>query len=736
MLPRLLTSLAILTAVAPLAAAQQPGAPAAPANGERPRVGLVLGGGSARGFAHVGVIEWLEEHRIPVDCVAGTSMGGLIGGMYAMGMSPREIRELIAKTDWEEAFKGEPAYDKLILRRQEDKAAFPNRISVGLKGGLSFASGLDPAHPIGLLLSRAALPYSTVKSFDDLPIAFRCVATDLVSGRSVTLHDGPPAEAMRATMAIPGMFTPVVRDKMVLVDGGVLKNLPTDAVKEMGASVIVAVDVGGPLGNRKELNSLIGILGQTVAVMMADNVRRSLLDATVIIEPNLGKYTSEDFDYGNQIADMGYQSMARKAAALMPYQLSEAEWAKFVEARRARILPRRPIVPSFIDMAPKGLAGARGLRSALWGHINKPLDLNRLESDLTTLTGSGRYESLRYDLAQRGGREGLTVTAVEKSHGPPFVNLGVDVQGAEPDRIRFTLGSRVTAYDVGGPGSEWRTDLDLGSHNRIATEYYRRLGLRGWFMAPRLFYDHGSLDYFQGTARVAEYRLEHAGAAMDFGYEVARNARVQVGYEYGHQSSSVRTGDHALPSWNDTLSVASTRYVYDGRDNPIVPTRGARLEAEARLYLNAADALRPFAQASADFWAFAPVRRKQGIAFLHAAGGTTLEREAPFLEQFRLGGPLRLGAYARDEMVGSSYILLSAGLLRRVGTLPPILGGRIYAGGWYEIGTAFEALEKAPKAHSLTAGVVGETLLGPFFVGGAVGDGARARFYFSLGRLF
>lgn len=733
---RLLAVAAALAAMASEACAQPPAAVFQGPHGTRPRIGLVLGGGAARGFAHIGVIEWFEEHHIPIDCIAGTSMGGLIAGMYAMGQSPQDIRRIIAETDWDEAFRGEPSYDQLIMRRQEDKRAFPNRISVGLKGGLNFASGLDPAHPIGLILSRVSLPYSTVPSFDDLPIPFRCVATDLVSGKSITLKDGPPADALRATMAIPGLFTPVERGKMVLVDGGILKNLPTDAVKEMGADVIIAVDVGGPMANRKELNSLMGILGQSVAVVMADNVRRSLLDATVIIEPQLGKFTGDDYRYGNQIADAGYQSTDRKATALAPYIATDAQWSEYLRVRRSRMAPAGPIVPTFVDVTPAGVAGSRGIRGALRGFVDKPLNLKRLESDLTTLTGSGRYESLRYGLERKGDREGLLITAVQKSNVPPFLNLGIDLQGAEPDRIQFNLASRITACDVGSPGSEWRTDLSLGTHNLVSTEYYYRLGPRGWFVAPRAFYDHSPFDYFQGTSRLAEYRLENIGVAVPLGYEVARNARIQVQYGISHMSSSVRTGDQSLPSYNDAVSVASARYVYDGRDSPIVPTRGVRFEAESRHYFAAPAAPHPFNQVMGDFWAFSPTHRKEGMTFLRASGGMTLDHSAPFLQQFRLGGPLQLGAYARDEIRGSNYVLLACGLLRQIGALPPIVGGRIYAGGWYEFGTAFESLDGAHHVHSLTLGIVGDTLLGPFFVGGAVGDQGQARFYFSLGRLF
>jgi NTE family protein len=184
----------------------------------------------------------MEEHRIPIDYIAGTSMGGLIGGMYAIDMTPQELRELTTSIDWIDLLRPVPGYDTLSFRRKEDRRAFPNSLEIGLKGGLKFPPGLNSGHSIGLLLNRLTLPYSTVNDFDDLPIPFRCLATDMVEARQIVLEDGSLATALQATMAIPGVFTPIEIDGSVLLsDGGLLNNVPTDVAEQQTLLVVEEV---------------------------------------------------------------------------------------------------------------------------------------------------------------------------------------------------------------------------------------------------------------------------------------------------------------------------------------------------------------------------------------------------------------------------------------------------------------------------------------------------------------
>src|SRR5215471_5468366 len=313
----------------------------------RRRIGLVLSGGGARGLAHIGVLEWLEQHRIPVDYIAGTSMGGLIGGLYATGMRPEDISRLTSTLDWDKLLSGPPSYNELSFRRKEDRRAYPSILEFGWRNGLQLPLAINPAHYIGLLLDRLTLPYSTVSSFDDLPIPFHSVATDMIAAQPVVLKDGSLAQALSATMAVPGIFTPVEIDGKVLADGGLLDNIPSDVVQAMGANVIIAVNVGTPLGTREDLQALPGILSQVISVTTIGNERRSLQLADIVITPELDGFTSFDFRDRTVIEQRGYMGAAQHAPELEGLSLDAQSWQQYVEYRKTS---RRTTV-----MVPAGL---------------------------------------------------------------------------------------------------------------------------------------------------------------------------------------------------------------------------------------------------------------------------------------------------------------------------------------------------------------------------------------------
>ena len=271
-----------------IAFAQQPASP-------RPKVGIAFEGGGALGFAHLGVLQWLEEHRIPVDYIAGTSMGGLVGGLYATGMRSAELQDLVMKIDWNEALGGTVPFEASSYRRKEDRREFQNGLEFGLRHGLTAPSGLAAGQNVTFLLDREALPYSQLKSFDDLPIPFRCVATDLVSGKAFVFKDGSLGEALRSTMSIPAVFSPVSRDGNLFADGMLMNNLPVDIVKQMGADIVIAVYLADspytPEGNQ----SLFSILNRSIGVMVAANEIHNLETADLVISVSLEGYTCRRF---------------------------------------------------------------------------------------------------------------------------------------------------------------------------------------------------------------------------------------------------------------------------------------------------------------------------------------------------------------------------------------------------------------------------------------------------------
>ncbi len=289
---------------------------AAPRVQPRPRIGVALEGGGAMGLAHIGVLKWFEEHHIPVDYVAGTSMGGLVGGFYATGMSPDELKTLIDGMDWRKILGDRTPYEDLAFRRKEDQRAYPNSLLFGLRGGLSLPSGLNAGHQIGLLIDRVTLPYDQVPSFDALPVPFRCVATDLVSQKAYVFKDGPLAVALRATMSIPGAFSPVNEGKAVFVDGGLVDNLPTDVVRQMGAEIVIAVHLEPAPVEAKDIQSVFSVLNHSVRVLLEENEVRSLAQADAVVSVPLAEFTTVDYAKSAQIMKRGYDATNARARLL------------------------------------------------------------------------------------------------------------------------------------------------------------------------------------------------------------------------------------------------------------------------------------------------------------------------------------------------------------------------------------------------------------------------------------
>lgn len=701
------------------------------------KIGLVLSGGGARGVAHIGVLEWFEQNRIPVHFVAGTSMGGLVGALYSMGTSPAEMRQLMRNQNWTDLLSSGPSFEKLSFRRKQDKRDFQSGLEIGLRKGVSLPLGVSSAHYIGLLIDRLALPYHDLKSFDDLPIPFRCVATDFLHAKPEVLKDGSLSSAMRATMSIPGVFPPVERDGKVLVDGGLMNNIPTDVVREFQPDVVIAVDTGTPLGDLQTIGSIVGILQQSVTVMTINNERQNLRLADIIIAPDLGNISALDFIGLDNIADAGFKAASTKNAVLSRFALSERDWQQHLAERQAK---RRSSIPNPTDLQIAGVEAdaKKALHRRLDDHAAKPLDTVKLENDLTTITGQGRYESFNYGLKTDDGNTVLEIRPREKSHAPPTIVPGVEIDGSEVNAINFTLGMRTTVYDVGVYGAEWRIDAKIGFGNLFATEYFRPLGERGMFVAPRVAYRRDRQGVFQGRTRLAEYQADRFGAGGDFGVLTSRS-EFRFGYEYTRVYARTSTGSPELPTFDGNFNVARVRWAFDGQDSATVPTRGLRLAVEGRWYFSAPDARQDFPQAELRFSQFIPMSTK-GSMFLAGIAGSAFGREVPPIQQFLLGGPFRFGAFDRDELRVNQYFLATSGYLHKLSELPSLIGGNIYAGAWFDqlgvSGGFTPQFDSQRHRSAFSLGFVMDTKVGPFSIVGTRGEGGRGKVYFSLGRFF
>jgi NTE family protein len=701
----------------------------------RPTIGVALEGGGAMGLAHIGVLKWFEEHHIPVDYVAGTSMGGLVGGFYATGMTPEEMQKLIEGLDWREILGDRTPYEDLSYRRKEDQRAYPNSLIFGLRHGLSAPAGLIAGHQIGLLIGRVTLPYYGISSFDDMPVPFRCVATDLVSGQSHVFKDGPLAIALRSTMSIPGVFSPVREGKAVYVDGGLLDNLPTDVVRKMGAEIVIGVHLESAPVEANDIRSVFSVLNHSVSAVVTENEMRSLELADSIISVPLGEFTTVDYAKSEPIMQRGYEAAKTKARMLEAFALNDADWEAYLQARKAREHTELPI-PQFVKVEGTSQRGAVDVARYLKGFPGKPIEPQRLDAALTRLTGVGRLDSASYWLTEQDGKAGLLVRVVEKNDAPPMFQMAFEVDGSQAGNVDFTMGTRFTFMDVAGYRSEWRTDLLLGNTYGVQTELYRPFSPESrWFFAPRADASDTTFQIYAKNDPLADYRIYRINIGGDLGYSFGRFSELRVGYEVGSLNTKLRLGTPEIPAVEGRVGQSHLHYLLDHTDDPVIPRRGFSAESNFRWFDQSPGAASSFPSLDLKLGYFQPLTRMVSF-FAESEGGSTLGTTSTGIPQFFLGGPLRLSAYGNNEFQGNQYYLFRAGFVHDLLTLPPFLGRKVYAVGAYEIGKMYGVTADSNLPNDVAAGLLAETAVGPLFIGGSVGDSGHRKWFFQLGRVF
>jgi NTE family protein len=724
--------LAALMTVPVTAGAQQPVVQPS----SRPKVALVFEGGGALGFAHIGVIQWVEEHHIPVDYVAGTSMGGLVGGLYASGMSPQEIANFVGGINWTAVLSGQVPFQALSYRRKEDKLAFPNRLEFGLKRGFSLPNGLNSGSAVGLLLDEKMLPYYDLKNFDDLPIPFRCVATDLTTGTEHVFKDGSLAQAMRSTMSIPGVFAPVEHGTQIYSDGAAVNNLPVDVARKMGADIVIAVYLDTGTFNRSSLESLVGVAGRNVQILIAANELKSMKEANILLKADVSKFSSGDFEKSAEIIPKGVEVAQEHAAELEKYAVNDADWRAYLKERTSR---RRTAVPEpkFVDIY--GMHGVQQTEVAneFTQYVNKPVDTQKIEDTINDLQGIGIYSSISYNLIDKDGKTGLLVRPRLKDYGPPFLNVGVTLLSNDANDIQLGLGGRATFFGMAGPGSELRLNASVGQVAGINGELYKPLvaGKR-YFVAPRLYYEHTVSAFFSGSQQLAEYTQERNGLGVDLGYRFSANAELRVGEDYQWYGESLRIGTPIEQTFHITPFVSNVRFQYLGQDSAQLPTRGSEFRTQYNYLTQRPNSSVGFSQWNSTMAHFIPVRTR-GIIFGTASGGTSFGAKDLGLAGFSLGGPLRLSAYHQGELLGTDYFLAQAGYLHRLVKLNPVIGDSIYAGGFYEIGKVWDGAPGTPTLpNDISGALIIKTLFGPIYGGASIGDSDHRKWFFGLGRIF
>lgn len=727
----LASALVLALACAAPAAAQVSGAlPEA-----RPRVCLVLSGGGALGIAHVGVLEVLEEMRVPVDCVAGTSMGAIVGGLYAAGYSTAELRDLALKTDWQSLIEDTPDRRRIPYRRKVDDLTYLTRWELGFSGGkLRMPSGLIAGHRLGTLLQVLALRAADTDDFDRLPLPFRAVAADIGTGETVVLRSGNLARALRASMAVPGLFSPVEVNGRLLVDGGVVANLPVDAARSMGAEVIIAVDLGEPLTAQERPDSIASILSRTSTFLTRLNVEQVLPSVNVLIRPDLGGHGLLSFSAAGEILPRGQAAAREQAAALAPLAVDDAAWRRFL-ARHRRATPRFTVTTVAVDPGP-GLAPGAVARSVRT-RPGRPLDVELLKDDLDRLWELGEYESVGFELVPDGRGHALSLKGRQKSWGPNYLRFGVSLATDLEGSSQFSLLGAMTMTRLNRYGAELKVGAQAGENPLASAEFYQPLGASQVpFVAATV---QASLTKHQIPIeeRSVQYRLWQQRLAFDLGLALGRYGELRMGVRRDSSDGRPTSSESPdLPTFDQVDAGLRLSAVIDQIDNANFPRRGLLLIGEVYEANDSLGADQDYRRADLQLVGAASARQHSLVAL--ARGWSGLGGPIPPAQRPSLGGLFNLSGLPPGEVSGDVGGVLSLLYLYRLGRLPA-LGGGIYAGASVEAGNAWVEGEDpsfSDLRHSFSVVFGADTALGPVYLAHGTTSGGKDSFYLYLGRTF
>jgi NTE family protein len=719
---------------------KQPGAPEATPGAARPRVGLVLSGGGARGLSHIGVLQALRELRVPVDRVVGTSIGAVVGGAYAAGQPIEVIERFAVATDWGTLFNERGARRDLDYRRKrDDERLLPApAFSVG-RDGLTLPRSAFGSHLMEIELRRLSAPARDVRDLDRLPIPFRSIAADLESGALVRMRQVPLFTAMRASTAVPGAFAPIEVEGRLLVDGGIVRNLPVDIAREMGAEVLIVVNVGTPPVERDELASALSISVQMLALLIEQNVRASLAQvepSDVLIAPSLQGFGSSQFERADELIARGRAATLAARAQLQRLALSADEYAAW-EAARVRHDGAGPVRLANVTLDGLAPAEARALRERLPFRAGDTVDDAAIDGALKRLFGTGNFERIDYQLLPAPGdasQRELAITGVPRSGGPGTLRFGWSLESDFRDNSRFNVAAGYTYAPITDFGTEWRTYLQLGAQRQLEAEIYQPIGAgRDWFVAPQFAYTAFDQDVFAIDGfRERRFDVQATALELALGRRLGTIGEVRVGYARWRVRQEVLIAESIRGSQSGYQNLYSGELNIDTWDSAAFPTEGVALRYE---YLR-------FSRQRAEeeptfFYGFDVLKPMTWGKNTLLLGGSLRRARGPGAE-VPLGGFLNLSGTPPDQLTGHRVLLLRGIFVRRIGVLPRGFGTGIYAGGSFELGAALPENQDFNYGAMKRAGsaLIGfDTLVGPVFLAaGRTYQGGSAVYLF-VGRI-
>ena len=705
---------------------------------QRPRVGLVLAGGGAKGGAHVGVLKVLEEMHVPVDCIAGTSMGALVGGGYASGIPAPQMKAFLERINWQHVIGGLGRRNLEPIEQKRQGVTYTNNLQMGIKKSrIVLAPGLIDTSAIEDLLRGFVGKARSQTDFDRLPIPYRAVATDMVTGRMVVLDHGDLATAMRASMAIPGAFAPVTTEHQILADGGLVRNVPVDVARKMCADVVIVVNLVSPPADPEELQSPGQLLGRTMDLMIEANERQQLQSLTpqdVRIDVPMGDIGTADFERTPETIKLGETAARDAAPQLARYAVSPAQYLAWrnkvtsdqgIDSRVAAVEfgKLKRVNPSYLnqlaDISPGDAVSAE-----------------QISQSAQRMAAVEDIDSVSYEL--KGDPESSTLEWLpyEKSWGPDFIKVDLGAYATTSgDNRGFVLYLQHERTWINSLGAQWRNELQFGTDQVLSTSFYQPLDVaQRFFVEPKVFWDRNWENVFYDDNDIARYQFDDRGGRIDLGVNIGNQAQVRLGYVATQRRVQLETGSPLLPQLQTTDAGIAASAILDTRDTPFSPTRGM---AAAFEYVDSDEkfgAERNWQRAEMGFGIAVPILND--VVWLGAAGGSHLGSKLPADRLFALGGPASLPGYQLYELRAAAYWTVSGSYLWQLKDLFSLRGQTLYAGLGVQDTRAYDTLDSKNygQIQSLSFFITGRTPVGPLTLGFATTTENSRSVWISFGR--
>ena len=723
--------------------------PVVPAN--RPAIGLALEGGGALGLAHIGVIQWFEDHRIPIDRIAGTSMGALVAATYATGHTPAEMRALATSSDFTNIFTLQTPYVDSSFRRRQDRRQTPSVLTVGLAHGAQLRNAVLTDRGVNQFLATNLLAYTQPQlDYNHLPIPFRCVATDLNTFEPVTFSSGSLAQAVRASISIPGVFSPV-QDSTghFLADGGIVDNLPTDVLRnDLHAGVVIAIRLQDAQLGPGDVSSIVGVLNRAFSVGIVRNVNRAVQLADIVVNVPVADYSGADYTKGGQLIHEGYLAADANSKSLLPYALSPQDWAAYLADRAQRRQPQPGVLRQVrVDGGQPG--AQQQVEADLKPLEGQPISAANTQTALNPVQSNGVYSASYQTFSAQpasatgaapagAGAEnpdgGILVHLSKDPTGPPYLLISPELAAETSNITRMELSLRFVDQDLGGYGSELRANGDVGYKTVLNAEYYRLLTPGGFFIEPRAGVVRAPVYIWANQKRVAERLEQNLDAGVEAGRTIGNWLQIAATWRAEDTRWGLTTGSGGGPYLSGTAQEGLLHINIDRETSSTVSPSGFRLSAAAGAFYHAqSSANAPLVMASAArTWQW----KATNIFALTGDVNSYLRANVAQPYRFTLGGPRMLSASSMDEYRGTDTYLARAGYLHRLAALPTGLGEGLYGVFGYEAGQIWSPETRAILRQDVTAGLLAATPIGSISVGGAIGDAGHRKFFITIGRLF